>query len=165
MLRSILLVFALTCSYVASAFVAEPVPQTLTATVFQQIDKTQLSHQLGRSLTLKERLVVNTFNKRQLSSLRKANKRALKGLPPKVANSDRNGMAIAGFVCGLVGLLLFPIVLPQLAIIFSAIGLRKSNREGAPHRGLAIAGLITGILGSWLFVLVLIVLIAAIAGA
>ena len=47
---------------------------------------------------------------------------------------NKNGFAIAGFVCSLVGL-------SVLGIIFSALGLKSD------HRGLAIAGLIIGIVG------------------
>ena len=158
MIRSLLLTVALLCSYAAAAFVAEPLPSAEAVVTFQTIDKTQLSDQLGRPLTLKKRLAVNTFNRRQLTALRKANQRLRKGLPAKSAYRDRNGLAVAGFTCGIVGLFVFPILLPQLAIIFSAIGLRRSNREGAPHRGMAIAGLVMGILGS----LALLLLIGAI---
>ena len=41
-----------------------------------------------------------------------------------------NGMAIAGLVCGIVGLFVFAIVLGALAIIFGAIG-RSKARAGA----------------------------------
>jgi len=54
-----------------------------------------------------------------------------------------NGLAIAGFVCSLVGLLVFSIVLGPLAIIFGGVGLSRANR-GARHRGLAIAALVIG---------------------
>ena len=161
MLRSLPFAVALLASCTASAFVAEPAPQAAATSIFQQIDKNQLSAELGRPLKFKGRVAVNTFNRRQLVNLRKANKRARKGLPPKTAYTEGNGMAIAGFVCGVIGLFIFPIVLPQLAIIFSAIGMRKSNREGAPLRGLAIAGLVTGILGSLLTLLLILAIAIA----
>ena len=55
-------------------------------------------------------------------------------------------MAIAGFVLSLVSIVLFWIpfvnfLLLVLAIVFSAVGLSKANKENRPHRGLAIAGL------------------------
>jgi hypothetical protein len=55
-----------------------------------------------------------------------------------------NGLAIASLVCGIIGLLIFWIVLSPLAIIFGGIGLAKANR-GAKYRGQAIAGLVLGI--------------------
>ena len=62
-----------------------------------------------------------------------------------------NSAAITGFVLALVAglLFLFPvinIILSIPAIVFSAIGLNKSNKEGRPHRGLAIAGLVISLL-------------------
>jgi len=41
-----------------------------------------------------------------------------------------NGMAIAGLVCGIVGLFVFAIVLGVLAIVFGAVG-RSRARAGA----------------------------------
>jgi len=55
-----------------------------------------------------------------------------------------NGLAIAGLVCGLVGLLFFPIVLGPLAIIFGAVALSRANR-GAGHKGMSIAAIVLGI--------------------
>lgn len=58
----------------------------------------------------------------------------------EIKDGTKNGLAIAGFVCSIVGLfVLWPLCI--LGIIFSAIGL-KSERKG-----LAIAGLIIGIIG------------------
>ncbi|WP_138758393.1 DUF4190 domain-containing protein [Modestobacter altitudinis] len=59
-------------------------------------------------------------------------------------NHVGNGLAIAGLVCGLVGLLFFPIVLGPLAIIFGGIGLSRANR-GAGHKGMSIAAIVLGI--------------------
>jgi Domain of unknown function (DUF4190) len=58
---------------------------------------------------------------------------------------NSNGLAIAGLVCGLVGLLFLPIVLGPLALIFGGIGLSKANR-GAGHKGTAIAAVVLGII-------------------
>lgn len=56
-----------------------------------------------------------------------------------------NGMAVAGLVCGIIGLLIFWFILGPLAIIFGGIGLSRANK-GAPHRGMAIAGVVLGII-------------------
>lgn len=64
-----------------------------------------------------------------------------------------NGLATAGFVLGLLGLLvswipvlnIVGIILGILGAILAAVGLVKSKRAGA-GKGLAIAGLILGVL-------------------
>lgn len=56
-----------------------------------------------------------------------------------------NGLAIAGLVCGIVGLALFNIVLGPLAIIFGGVGWKRAN-NGAKHRGMAIAAVILGVI-------------------
>ena len=57
-----------------------------------------------------------------------------------------NGLAVAGFVLSILGLILCWLSLIDLifvlpAIVFSALGLQRANKKGRPHRGLAIAGL------------------------
>ena len=61
-----------------------------------------------------------------------------------------NGLAIAGLVCGLVGLLIFYVVLGPLAIIFGGVGWARANR-GARHRGMAIAGVVLGVVDLIIF--------------
>ena len=63
------------------------------------------------------------------------------------AATQKNGLAVAGFVCGLLGLFPFWIgfILCILAIIFSSIALSRSGKRGGAGRGLAIAGLVLGI--------------------
>jgi hypothetical protein len=63
---------------------------------------------------------------------------------PAQQNHVGNGLAIAGLVCGLVGLLFLPIVLGPLAIIFGGIGLSRADR-GAGHKGMSMAAIILGI--------------------
>ena len=65
-----------------------------------------------------------------------------------------NGLAIAGLVCGIVGLFLFNVILGPLAIIFGSVGLSKSNR-GAAHHTMSIAAIVLGIIDVAVFVLVL----------
>ncbi|MYV98768.1 DUF4190 domain-containing protein [Streptomyces sp. SID3343] len=66
-----------------------------------------------------------------------------------------NGMAVAALTCGIVGVFLFNIILGPLAVIFGAVGLRRS-RAGARNAGMAKAGIILGIVDIALFVLLLI---------
>ena len=61
-----------------------------------------------------------------------------------------NGLAVAGLVCGLVGLLLLPVILGPLGIIFGGIGWSKAN-HGAPHKGMSVAGVVLGIVDLVLF--------------
>lgn len=72
-----------------------------------------------------------------------------------------NGAAVAGFVCGLIGLIfsiiplfvfIFPGILDVLGIVFGMRG-RKAAAEGARQGGLATAGFVMGIIGLLLFIL------------
>jgi hypothetical protein len=68
--------------------------------------------------------------------------------------SGSNGLAIAGLVCGIIGLVIFNFILGPLAIIFGGVGLRKAN-QGAGHRGMAWAGLVLGIIDVLIFVVLI----------
>ena len=110
---------------------------------------------LGRKLTFRERLFLPLVK----------NKLA-KGLPADRAANEAvtDGMAIAGFVTGVLSLLLFGFILGILGIIFSAVGLKRIRQEPEKRkgRGLAIAGLVCGIIG---FIGWTIILLAALASA
>jgi len=56
-----------------------------------------------------------------------------------------NGMATAGFVCALIGVLVFPLEI--LGLIFSIIGLNRAKVRGGVGRELAIIGLILAAIG------------------
>ena len=75
------------------------------------------------------------------------------------SGASMNGFALAGFICSIVGLILFGLILGVVAIILSAIGLSKINKDplGWNGRGLAIAGIIIGILDiiGWIIFLAL----------
>jgi hypothetical protein len=85
------------------------------------------------------------------------------GYPAGYAGSSQppgTGMGIAGFVTGLVGVLLcwipgLGVICSLLGVIFGAIGLNQLKRVGG-NPGLAIAGLVLGVLGVVLFVVFLI---------
>jgi hypothetical protein len=70
---------------------------------------------------------------------------------PTTTRSGSNGFAIAGLVCGIIGLFLFNFILGPLAIIFGGVGVSRANR-GAGHRGMAWAGVILGIIDVLIFV-------------
>lgn len=82
----------------------------------------------------------------------------------------KNGLGVAGMVCGIIGLVLgfiplfgifFAVPLGILGVVFGAVGLRRAKRGEANNRGMAIAGLVTGILA----LVVGIILFAAIYSA
>lgn len=66
---------------------------------------------------------------------------------PHVPAGSENGLAVAGFVCSLVGIFIGIIAL--LGLVFSTIALGRPGR-----RGLATAGLVLGIIGvvGWVIV-------------
>ena len=73
-----------------------------------------------------------------------------------VATSTRsNGLAIAGLVCGLVGLILFNFILGPLAIIFGGIGWSRANR-GSGHKGMSITAVVLGIVDILIYVVLLV---------
>jgi hypothetical protein len=70
-------------------------------------------------------------------------------VPVQIAPS--NGLGVAGFVLGLLGLLLFwvPVlgaILAILGVILGGVGISQGRKSGA-GTGLAVAGLVCGILG------------------
>jgi hypothetical protein len=65
-----------------------------------------------------------------------------------------NGLAIAGLVCGIVGIFVLNIILGPLALIFGGIGLSRANK-GAKFKGMAIAAIILGAIDVILFIVAL----------
>ncbi|QIP84524.1 DUF4190 domain-containing protein [Streptomyces sp. Tu 2975] len=61
--------------------------------------------------------------------------------PVKERRKDADGMAVAAFVLGLVGLLVMNIVLGPTAVVLAALALRR----GTVRRGRALLGLALGI--------------------
>ncbi|AKZ60184.1 putative membrane protein [Streptomyces ambofaciens ATCC 23877] len=58
-------------------------------------------------------------------------------------SSRTSGLAIAGLVCGIVGLFLLPIILGPLAIIFGAVAMRQTGSAMAKWAiGLGIVDII-----------------------
>ena len=54
-------------------------------------------------------------------------------------SGDTNAFGIVALCCGVVGLIILPILFGPLAIVFGALGLNKSGK------GMAISGLVLGI--------------------
>ena len=72
-------------------------------------------------------------------------KTSFEGAPTTAQSQASNRLAIAGLVCGIVGTVLFNIILGPLAIIFGGVGWARANR-GARHRGMAIAAVVLGVI-------------------
>jgi hypothetical protein len=70
------------------------------------------------------------------------------------ARGESNGLAVAGLVCGIVGLFILNVILGPLAIIFGGVGLSRANR-GAPHRAMSIWAIALGIVAIVLFVVLI----------
>lgn len=67
------------------------------------------------------------------------------------------GDAIAGFVCGLVGLFLFPVIMGIVAVSVSSLSLNKLKKNPQMGKGLATAGLVLGIVDLvWYFIAMII---------
>lgn len=86
-------------------------------------------------------------------------------VPPTAPAPPRNGLGTAGFVLGVVGLVLSPIPfigvvawpLVILGLIFSAVGLARVSKGKASNKGLSIAGVVASVLGlgvciTWVFI-------------
>lgn len=71
------------------------------------------------------------------------------------APAAKNGMATAGMICGIVGIVLcwFPfigLIAGLLGIVFGAIGMSKAGRLNGLGKGAGITGLVCGILSFFL---------------
>jgi len=67
------------------------------------------------------------------------------------------GFGLAAYVCGIIGLFIFPFILSTLAIIFGAIGMSR-------HQKFAVAGLVLGMVGWALMLFMFMITIAAFWG-
>ncbi len=85
------------------------------------------------------------------------------GPPPVWAPPPRtDGLAVASLVLGILGLLVFPLVLSQVALVLGIVGMRRVRRSGDQGFGMAVAGIVLGSLGT-LGVLLLLGFFASIA--
>lgn len=105
--------------------------------------------------------------KQVLKSIVSSKKNYRHALNPNSGN-EISGFAVAGFVCSLLGFMLFlatgwPFLLGMLGVIFSSLGLAATGGKRT-GRGFAIAGLVIGILDIvlfWLLVVLLLTLVSA----
>jgi hypothetical protein len=85
------------------------------------------------------------------------------GPPPMWAPPPRTDpLAVTSLVLGLVGVLLFPLVVSQVALALGIVAARRVRRTGEQGFGLAVTGIVAGALGT-LVVLALVGLFASVA--
>ena len=123
-------------SQISAIGVTAPV-ETIVEEAPTALKRKDVEAKLGRKLSFRERLA---FGWHKLSGKNRA--------AADQSEQQGNGMAVAGFVCGVVGLLVAGVILGPLAVVFSAIGMSKSKKEGRPLKGLAVAGLVLGIVAT-----------------
>jgi Domain of unknown function (DUF4190) len=70
------------------------------------------------------------------------------------ARSGSNGMAIAGLVCGIVGIFILNVILGPLALVFGGVGLRNA-RSTDGRTGMAVSAIVLGVVDILLFVVLL----------
>jgi hypothetical protein len=83
------------------------------------------------------------------------------GHQPVVPAQPQNGLGVAGFVCGLIGLIFsfVPIIgiiawpLVIIGVVLSGVGLSYASNGRANNKGMAVAGLVVSLIG--LFVCIL----------
>lgn len=63
--------------------------------------------------------------------------------------SRTNGLAVASLVCGVVGLLVFNVILGPVAIVLGSVGLRQAGAKGGA--GMAKAGIVLGVVDLVIF--------------
>ncbi|MEU3842523.1 DUF4190 domain-containing protein [Streptomyces sp. NPDC028635] len=73
--------------------------------------------------------------------------------PAASSGSRTNGLAIAGLVCGILGVFFASVILGPLAIVFGAVGLRQAPAKGGG--GMAKAGVVLGIIDLIIFVVLI----------
>jgi hypothetical protein len=67
----------------------------------------------------------------------------------KPVDTRTNGLAIASLICGIVGLLLFNVILGPIAIVLGVVSLKQAVTRG--RAGMAKAGIILGIIDLVIF--------------
>jgi len=159
----LLLVFFLVNQTPSQAIVGTSKTLSSSSSVFDlpaadiiDLDKKQLAEKMNRSLTWKEKMAVS-WVKRKAKKAKKGSKRE------RVEHAKTDGMAIAGFVTGILGICFgFSLLFAILGVVFSAISLKRIRRNpDLGGKGLATAGLVLGIVGVAIFLGVLGIVIAA----
>ena len=68
--------------------------------------------------------------------------------PPAAGGQRTSGKAIAALVCGIISLIVLPIIFTPIAIVLGVIALQETKRDPTLQgRGMAIAGIVLGPIG------------------
>ncbi|MBC7290107.1 MAG: DUF4190 domain-containing protein [Actinotalea sp.] len=71
------------------------------------------------------------------------------GPPPEWTPPPRtNPLAVTALVVGILGLLVFPLVLSPVALVLGIVGVLQVRRTGEQGTGLAVAGIVLGAVGT-----------------
>lgn len=104
------------------------------------------------SIFKKDNFKNSSVHQRMVLPKKYANNHTQDPIPIQDYDKPLSGMALAGFILGLLGLILaltfmigWPFLLSLLGIIFSSIGLKQTS-NGKRGKGLAVAGLVLSIL-------------------
>ncbi|MEE1755417.1 DUF4190 domain-containing protein [Streptomyces sp. SP18CS02] len=71
------------------------------------------------------------------------------------AHSGTNGLAIAGLVCGVIGVFFLNIILGPLAIVFGVVGRKQAPVKGGG--GMATAAIALGVIDLVIFAILMVV--------
>lgn len=80
-------------------------------------------------------------------------------IPPALPSAATSGMAVAGFVLGLLG---FFVISAILGIVFGSVAVSQIRRTHQQGRGLAIAGIVLG--ACWLAFFAIVIALGAASG-
>lgn len=136
--RYLLLLFLFLIAPPTEAAVVAPAnPAPTTTYSLADLDRVKIEARLGRKLKLKEKVGLWILKKKMKRQERRA-KRTQRGAGPV------DGLALASFVCGILGLVIFwPAILALVLGIISLDGLNR-NPGYRTGRGFAITGIILG---------------------
>ena len=101
----------------------------------------------GNKMSEADRFCPNCGTDSQVGAAPVQNYNVQQNYNTQVAPRKTNGFAVASFVCSMVGIVIFGIIMGILAICFGTVGLNRIKafpQEGG--KGLAIAGIIVGII-------------------
>ena len=137
-------------AYAATTLPPSAAPTDPVIQVEERLDRKAIETDLGRRLTLRERIGLSIL---RAKLKRQARRQAAH--PEQTEAKGTNGMAIAGFVCGVLAFFVAGIILGPLAIVFSGIGLSRTKTRNEGQKGLAVAGLVLGIVATVAIIIII----------
>ncbi len=109
----------------------------------QSMDRKSIESAIGRKLKFKERCALKIM-KKKLKKINKSSSSAQENVTRKI-----EGLGLAGFILGVVGLFFAPFLFSTLAVVFGFLSLNriKRNPEAYTAKGLSIAAIVLGFVG------------------